>query len=127
MRHDCTQNIRTEYGTKQWSLHDTITQKCRIVVYVRGCTPVKIFFQAVPSQSFPQCTLTDGCKGGGYGFNVGALLQGWRLCFQCRRVVLRVGTVVNADFSAKIPHFSAKLKIFLQTVKDAERAHFARI
>ena len=34
-------------------------------------------------------------KGGGYGFNVGALLQGWRLWFQCRRVVLRVRARVS--------------------------------
>ena len=38
-----------------------------------------------------------------------------------------IGIVVNPDFSAKGPHFSAKRKIFLQTVKDAEWAHFARI
>jgi hypothetical protein len=36
-------------------------------------------------------------------------------------------SVVNQDFSGKIPHFSAKHKIFLLTVKDAERALFARI
>ncbi len=35
--------------------------------------------------------------------------------------------VVNPDFSAKIPHFPAKHKIFLQTVKDAERVLLARI
>ena len=35
--------------------------------------------------------------------------------------------VVNTDFSAKGPHFSAKRKIFPLTVKDAERALFARI
>jgi hypothetical protein len=37
VRHDCTQNIRTEYGTKQWSLHDTITQKCRIILSCNQC------------------------------------------------------------------------------------------
>jgi hypothetical protein len=47
-------------------------------------------FPSSPSKSFPRCTLTDVCKGGGYGFNVGALLQGWRLWFQCRCVVVRV-------------------------------------
>ncbi len=36
-------------------------------------------------------------------------------------------TVVIPDFSGKGPHFSAKRKILLLTVKDAERAHFARI
>ena len=35
--------------------------------------------------------------------------------------------VVNPDFSGKVPHFSAKHKIFLQAVKYAERALFARI
>ncbi len=35
--------------------------------------------------------------------------------------------VVNTDFCAKGPHFSAKRKIFPLTVKDAERALFARI
>ena len=35
--------------------------------------------------------------------------------------------VVKPDFSAKGPHFSAKCKIFPLTVKDAERALFARI
>jgi hypothetical protein len=35
--------------------------------------------------------------------------------------------VVNPDFSGKIPHFSAKHKIFLLRVKDSERAFFARI
>ncbi len=35
--------------------------------------------------------------------------------------------VVKTDFSAKGPHFSAKRKIFPLTVKDAERALFARI
>ena len=38
-----------------------------------------------------------------------------------------VRLVVNTDFSAKGPHFSAKRKIFPLTVKDAERALFARI
>jgi hypothetical protein len=52
-------------------------------------------FPSAPSKSFPRCTLTDVCKGGGYGFNVGALLQGWRLWFQCRRVVARVETMVS--------------------------------
>ncbi len=36
-------------------------------------------------------------------------------------------SVVNTDFSTKGPHFSAKCKILPQTVKDAERALFARI
>jgi len=36
-------------------------------------------------------------------------------------------SVVNTDFSAKGLHFSAKCKIFPLTVKDAERALFARI
>ena len=35
--------------------------------------------------------------------------------------------VVNTDFSANGPHFSAKCKIFPLTVKDAEGALFARI
>ncbi len=35
--------------------------------------------------------------------------------------------VVKTDFSGKGPHFSAKHKIFLLTVKDEERALFARI
>ncbi len=45
---------------------------------------------------------------------------------QCKQR-LRYRIVVNTDFCGKIPHFSAKLKIFLQTVRDAERALFARI
>jgi hypothetical protein len=36
-------------------------------------------------------------------------------------------SVVIPDFSGKVPHLSAKRKIFLQTVKDAKRALFARI
>jgi hypothetical protein len=52
-------------------------------------------FPSAPSKSFPRCTLTDVCKGGGYGFNGGALLQGWRLWFQCRRVVARVEAMVS--------------------------------
>ena len=36
-------------------------------------------------------------------------------------------SVANPDFSGKVPHFSAKHKIFLQAVKYAERALFARI
>ena len=48
-------------------------------------------FSSSPSKSFPLCTSTDGCKGVGYGFNVGALFYGCRLWFQCRRVVLVVG------------------------------------
>ena len=39
----------------------------------------------------------------------------------------RARPVVNPDFSGKVPHFSAKDKIFLLTVKDAESALFARI
>jgi hypothetical protein len=35
--------------------------------------------------------------------------------------------VANPDFSGKVPHFSAKHKIFLQAVKYAETALFARI
>ncbi len=35
--------------------------------------------------------------------------------------------IANPDFPGKVPHFSAKHKIFLQAVKYAERALFARI
>ncbi len=47
---------------------------------------------------------------------------GWQI------IVHQIGSsVVKTDFSGKGPHFSAKHKIFLLTVKDVERALFARI
>ncbi len=61
-----------------------ISSICPCVYAGRNCFP------SSSSKSFPRCALTDGCKGVDYGFNVGALLQGWRLWFQWRRVVLRV-------------------------------------
>jgi hypothetical protein len=42
-------------------------------------------------------------------------------------MITREDTVVNPDFSGKVPHFSAKHKIFLQAVKQSEMALFARI
>ena len=64
------------------------------VVYICGLTPVKIFFRLRLQNLFigvdPQTvarveamvSMSGRCsKGGGYGFNVGALLQGWRLGF----------------------------------------------
>jgi hypothetical protein len=42
------------------------------VVYDNGYTPVKTFF-CRRLQNLFQCTTTDCCKGGGYGFNGGAL------------------------------------------------------
>jgi hypothetical protein len=43
------------------------------------------------------------------------------------RMIFIILIVVKTDFSAKGPHFSSKRKIFPLTVKDAERALFARI
>ncbi len=71
-------------------------------------TPVKIFFRlrlqnifpGVHSQTFAKMEtmvsmLARCSKGGDCGFNVGALLQGWRLWFQCQRVVARLETMVS--------------------------------
>jgi hypothetical protein len=44
-----------------------------------------------------------------------------------RKKVQRELFVANPDFSGKVQQFSAKHKIFLQAVKYAERALFARI
>ena len=59
-----------------------------LVVYVRGCTPVKIFFRlrlqnlfpGVHSQTFARVetmvSMSVRCsKGGGYGFNVGVVAR----------------------------------------------------
>ncbi len=62
----------------------------KLVVYVSGCTPVKIFFRLRLQNLFPgvhpqtvarvevMVSMTAHCsKGGGCGFNVGALFLGW--------------------------------------------------
>jgi hypothetical protein len=50
----------------------------------------------------------------------------YKVCAPTHKSAL-IAYVVKTDFSAKGPHFSAKRKIFPLTVKDAERALFARI
>ncbi len=93
-----------------------------IVVYVRGCTPLKIFFRLRLQNLFPSVhprTVADGrwravvlccvclrvevmvsmsarcSKVGGYGFKCIVHVSGWRAWFQYQRVVLRVEAMVS--------------------------------